>query len=305
MNSFGRIFRVSIFGESHGYGIGLTIDGVLAGMPLKTEDFQKDIKRRAPKKTTETPRLENNKIEILSGIFNNKTTGAPLTLFIKNQDIDSSYYNDIKKTPREGHADLTAKLKYNGFNDYRGSGQFSGRMTIALVIAGVVAKKIIKHLNYTIQVKSKLSSLKGNGNIKKELGKALLVNKTIGGIIETKIRNIPIALGEPFFDSFESVLSHLIFSIPGIKGIDFDDSFYNVSNLYGEEFNKQTSIDGGLSNGKDIQFKVAVKPPASNPKKGRFDLSFAERTPVILESAVFISILDFLLLDKAINERIR
>jgi chorismate synthase len=323
MNSFGRIFRVSIFGESHGDSVGVLIDGCPPGINIKPNDFKKDLLRRKPGALGTTTRLENDKPIIESGIFDGKSTGAPILIRFENKNVESKDYKKFKDIPRPGHADFTSGVKYAGFNDYRGSGHFSGRLTVGLVAAGVIAKKIINPIN----VSANILSVGGSKDIKKSVAKVTKEGDSIGGIIECVSLNIPVGLGEPFFDSLESVISHLIFSIPAIKGIEFGAGF-KVAEIKGSEINDRIidgkgttktnnsgGINGGISNGNPIIFRVAVKPPSSISKpqitfnfkkgnidilevKGRHDSCIALRIPVIIEAVTAIALTDFKLLDK-------
>ena len=216
MNSFGRIFRLSIYGESHGKGVGILIDGVPPGIEINKEDFSADLKRRKGGKAGTTQRVESDIPEFLSGIYNSRSTGAPLNIFFENSDVDSKSYSESRDIPRPGHADFTALKKFGGFNDHRGGGHFSGRLTVGIVAAGVIAKKIIAEMKFEAEV----IELGGEKDIKKGLEKIKGTGDSIGGIVECKADNIPVGLGEPFFDSAESLLSHMAFSIPGIKGIE-------------------------------------------------------------------------------------
>lgn len=327
MNSFGTLFKVHIFGESHGTAVGICIDNCPAGIDLNEEDFLYDISRRKSGAKGTTPRQEEDMPEIISGVFNGKTTGAPITVLFKNNNVISKDYSNLIDTPRPGHADFTAKIKYGGFNDYRGGGHFSGRLTLCLVAAGVIAKKICK----TISIRATLIEAGGNSNIDKAIDEALAANDSIGGIVECIASNIPIGLGEPFFDSVESLISHIVFSIPAIKGIEFGSGFLSakmkgsqhndaISDEFGNtEKNNSGGINGGISNGNDLVFRVAVKPTSSigiaqetysfktGQKvileiKGRHDACIALRVPVIIEAATAIVLAD-LMLQEQITKR--
>ena len=221
MNSFGVVFRVSLFGESHGPAIGTVIDGCPPGIPVRPEDFIADLSRRQSGSKGTTKRKEPDLPEILSGVFNDITTGAPVTIITRNSDKISSDYDAFKNVPRPGHADYVARFKHSGFADMRGSGHFSGRITWGLVAAGVIAKKI----SSSSEISAKLISAGGSEDIEKALEEAIAKNDTIGGIIECHVKKPPAGIGEPFFYSFESALSHIIFSIPAIKGIEFGAGF--------------------------------------------------------------------------------
>jgi len=326
MNSFGVIFRVSLFGESHGPAIGVIIDGCPSGLAVKPDDFMVDIKRRQSGSKGTTKRLEPDQPEILSGVFDGVTTGAPITLINKNSDKISSDYDEFKHVPRPGHADFVSMVKHSGFSDMRGSGHFSGRITWGLVAAGVIAKKIAG----SADISAKLISAGDSENIEKAVNDAIASNDTIGGIIECRVNNPPPAIGEPFFYSFESVVSHIIFSVPAIKGIEFGVGFAAAA-MRGSEHNDlfinskgktatnyAGGINGGITNGNEIIFRVVVKPTSSTgvdqttfnfkegkmttlKVKGRHDTCIALRMPVIVEAATAIAMADLILIDRGIH----
>lgn len=331
MNSFGSLFRVHIYGESHGSGIGVLVDGVPSGIKLTLEDFTKDLSKRKSGKVGTTPRKEDDIPNIISGVFNEFTTGAPINIFFENKNTDSKVYTDFKSHPRPGHADFSATKKYSGFNDIRGGGHFSGRLTLALVVAGVVAKKILNNIIFSSEIESVgiLSKLEFNEKLENYLLETTHSGDSLGGTISLTIKNIPIGLGEPFFNSVESTLSSIIFSIPGIKGIEFGAGFKGTE-LLGSKFNdcfidktgKTSSnnnggINGGITNGNDIFLKVAVKPTSSifKPQEtfnfkdenlqslkinGRHDVAFLLRVPIVLENAAAIALADLYLQNKKI-----
>jgi chorismate synthase len=326
MNSFGVIFRISIFGESHGPAIGVIIDGCPPGLPLLQDDFTGDLRRRQSGSRGTTKRHEPDLPEILSGVFQGFTTGAPITLITRNSDKISSDYDEFRSIPRPGHADFVSGIKYAGFSDMRGSGHFSGRITWGLVAAGVIAKKIAADSS----VNAKLISAGGSVNIEDALDKAIASNDTIGGIIECRVQNPPKGLGEPFFYSFESALSHLIFSIPAIKGIEFGAGFAASAmkgSVHNDPFvdsngstatNNAGGINGGITNGNEVIFRVVVKPTSSTGAdqttfnfkegkmttlrvKGRHDTCIALRIPVIVEAATAVAMADLILIDRGIH----
>ena len=358
MNTFGRNFRVQIFGESHGEAIGVVVDGVKAGIPLAKEDFSKDILRRKSGAKGTTPRIEADEPEILSGVFEGHTTGAPIAIIFRNSNTRSSDYKELLDVPRPGHADWTASVKWNGFNDPRGGGHFSGRLTLPLVAAGVIAKR---QCGFTFHA----DLVEIGGETDKDKWPDLLdatakEGDSLGGIVECHVEGVPAGLGEPFFDSVESLISHAVFSIPGVRGIEFGDGFA-AARLHGSDHNDpfvaasldgQTTatlgtlrggtgaslceasggaeqseavwppelvatkkrvlvkngaggVNGGITNGAPIVFRVAFKPTSSIAKtqktlniktgemvdlnvKGRHDVCFALRTPVIVESVAAI-----------------
>jgi chorismate synthase len=326
MNSFGVIFKVSLFGESHGSSIGVTIDGCPPGLSIRSADFMIDLKRRQSGGKGTTKRQESDLPEIISGVFNDVTTGAPLTLITRNSDKISSDYDEVNNIPRPGHADFVSRVKYSGFSDMQGGGHFSGRITWGLVAAGVIAKKVAEGSEIT----AKLISAGGSDDIEKALDDAIAINDTIGGIIECRVKKPPLAIGEPFFYSFESALSQIIFSIPAIKGIEFGAGFAAAA-MRGSEHNdsyidsKGTTatnnaggINGGITNGNEIIFRAVVKPTSSTGAdqvtfnfkegkmdtlkvKGRHDTCIALRMPVIVEAATAIAMADLILIDRGIH----
>lgn len=347
MNTFGRIFRVSLFGESHGRAIGVVIDGVRPGIPLSVNDFTEDIRRRAPGAAGTTARREDDIPEILSGVYKGHTTGAPLTILFVNNDTEPSDYQMFKDIPRPGHADFAASLKFLDFNDPAGSGHFSGRLTLPIVAAGVVAKKMLMlPISATIKEVGGISREQlgqealPDGGIeetdqasdaslwKDVLAEAKSKGDSLGGVVECVVKSVPAGLGEPFFDSVESVISHAIFSIPGVRGVEFGDGF-RAARMKGSEHNDPFEpagkgwakpvkngaggVNGGISNGCDIVFRVAFKPTSSIAASqktynfaegkmttlnvpGRHDVCFALRTPPIVEAMTAIVLADLSLL---------
>lgn len=318
MNSFGNKFRVSIFGESHGELIGVVIDGVRAGIPLCDEDFTADLDRRRSGAVGTTPRKEEDRPRLVSGVFDGHTTGAPLTIVFANGNTHSSDYSNLVEHPRPGHADFVAREKWNRFSDYRGGGHFSGRITLGLVAAGVVAKKMIPQ----ITINTKILEIGGMKDFQQAICQAMQNQDSVGGIIECSATGIPIGWGAPFFDSVEARLSHGIFSIPAIKAIEFGSGF-GAAAMLGSEHNddiidsKGTTrtnnaggINGGITNGNPIVFRVAVKPTSSigQPQMtynfddgkveelvvhGRHDACIALRVPVVVEAVTAIVLCDF------------
>jgi chorismate synthase len=326
MNTFGIVFRVSIFGESHGNAIGVTVDGCTPGIPLKTDDFTKDLARRRSGRKGTTARKEGDIPEILCGIKDGYTTGAPITIVTRNAEMDSSVYNEVSSMPRPGHADFVSKIKYSGFTDYRGGGHFSGRITWGLVVAGVIAKKIL----HPVKIAADLIEAGGSKDIDGAVDAAMKSGDTIGGLIECRVINPLVGLGEPFFYSAESAISHIIFSIPAIKGIEFGSGFASAK-MKGSEHNDPIidetgktisnnagGINGGITNGNELIFKIVVKPTSSTgleqatfdfrKKKmsklkvtGRHDACIALRIPVIAEAAVAIALSDLYMIDRAVH----
>ncbi|MDB5246181.1 MAG: chorismate synthase [Segetibacter sp.] len=326
MNSFGRIFRVHIFGESHGESVGITIDGCPAGLPLSVEDFLPDIERRKGGAKGTTPRKEDDLPIFKSGLFNNKTTGAPITILFENNNTRSTDYAKQRAFPRPGHADFVANQKFGGNEDFRGGGHFSGRLTVCLVAAGVIAKKLLSQ----IKVEATIKEIGGEPDVEKGLQNAIDAKDTIGGIVECRVSGLPIGLGEPFFDSVESVIAHAVFAIPAVRGIEFGTGFA-AAKMFGSihndaiedaagktRTNHAGGIVGGITNGNEFVFRIAIKPTSSTPKeqqtlnwetgevdtfsvKGRHDLCIALRVPVVLEAVTAFVLADLMLLENKIK----
>ena len=359
MDIFGNSFRISVFGESHGGGIGVVMDGVSAGLSLSPDDFAADLARRKSGARGTTPRKEDDLPEILSGVHAGHTTGAPLAVLFRNTNVRSSDYSLFREIPRPGHADFVAGVKWHDFNDPRGGGHFSGRVTLALVAAGVVAKKILRSpfaaarldaaglplpvsdpgemfgisasLVEVGGVTRDAAAASGGGDIVDAsvlwagvLDRAIADGDSLGGVVECRVTEVPVGLGEPFFDSVESLLSHALFSIPGVRGVEFGDGFRSAG-MRGSEHNDpvvspsgETSgngaggINGGITNGNPIVFRVAFKPTSSIRMTqhtwnfttgrigtltvpGRHDVCFALRTPVIVEAAAAVVLADLVL----------
>lgn len=321
MNAFGRSFRLAILGESHGPCVGILLDGCPAGLPLSEAEFSADLERRrgggAP---GTTPRREDDRPLIQTGLLDGRTTGAPILILFENQHVDSSAYAAIQHTPRPGHADWVALHKYGGFADMRGSGHFSGRLTTALVAAGVVAKKLLGSATVT----ARLLEAGGSPDIETAVREAMAAQDSVGGLVECRVRDLPAGLGEPFFDSLESLIAHAVFAIPAIKGIEFGDGFA-ACKLRGSQVNDALEtaegrtvsnhaggINGGISNGNELVFRVAVKPTSSirAPQRtldletnqittlsmgGRHDACIALRVPVVVEAVTAAVLADLLL----------
>ena len=326
MNQFGTLFKLQIFGESHGACVGVVIDGCPAGLPLKVEEFEVDMERRkGGKQKGTTPRQEDDMPIFKSGLFNDITTGAPLTMIFENNNTRSGDYEKQRAVPRPGHSDFTAHHKFGGFEDYRGGGHLSGRLTAALVGAGVVAKKLLKN----ISVEAHILSIAGETDVEKGIQKAIDQKDSVGGIVECTVKGLPIGLGEHFFDSVESLISHAVFAIPAIRGIEFGTGFA-AANMFGVDHNDAIvdasgktktnhagGVVGGYTNGNDLVFRIAVKPTSSTPKeqitlnwetneqetfsvKGRHDLCIALRVPVVLEAMTAIVLADLMMREQKI-----
>lgn len=307
-NSIGKEFVVTCFGESHGRCIGATVDGCPAGLPLSEQDIQKELNKRLPPKLEiVSARREKDLVEILSGTFNGFTTGAPICTLVWNKEVIPSEYDIIKDTPRPGHADYPVRIKYGNFNDYRGGGRFSGRITVAFIMAGAVAKKLlslfgVEVLAYTIEIgKVKLHTTPTLEEIRrntyktavrcpslesaKEMEEAILKAKkegdSVGGIVECIASNVPVGVGEPLFDSLDADIAKMLFDVPAVKGVEFGSGF-KAARLKGSKNNDPYAIRkgkivtltnnaggilGGLSSGMPILVRVAIKPTPSISKK--------------------------------------
>ena len=345
-NTFGNSLTVTLFGESHGNAIGAVVDGIAPGIKIDEEYIKKALQRRRPSGEISTGRKEEDEYEFLSGVFEGYTTGAPLCVSIKNSDTKSSDYSKLKSCPRPSHADYTAELKYGGYQDYRGGGHFSGRLTAPLVLVGAILSSAL--LKKGIRIGTHISEMHGaydrlfDGDIisdiellsprtfptltesaeksmKEEILKAKEKGDSVGGILESAIIGLPAGVGEPWFDSVESTISHILFSIPAVKGVEFGSGFEGVK-LRGSErndcfvdgeghtaTNNEGGINGGITNGNDLVVRAAIKPTASISKeqmtynkelskvaplriKGRHDACIALRAAVVVESVVAIAL---------------
>ena len=356
---FGKEFSIQLFGESHGEVVGVVIDGCPPGLVIETDEIQKALDRRRPGSSSfVTQRSEDDCVQIRSGIFEGKTTGAPITLTISNNDVDSSSYEDSRHTPRPGHADYTASVKYAGYNDYRGGGTFSGRMTAALVMSGSIAMSILRKIGieivaHAMQIGSvklqrevsvqdikentyatvtRCADIETSREMESEISSIQAEGDSIGGVVECQILGISAGIGEPFFDSVESLLSHAMFSIPGVKGIEFGSGFQGSSKLGSENNDAPTILNGsvtwskndsggvmgGISNGAPILFRVAIKPTPSISKtqksvnldtmeetsiqvKGRHDPCIVPRAVPVIEGLAAITMVDLILRNKFRN----
>lgn len=358
-NTFGQSVSVTIFGESHGEYIGAVIDGLSAGIEIDTEFINDQLTKRRPSSGAETARVEADNYKIVSGVFNGKTTGAPITVLIPNENKQSKDYSKIKSVARPSHADYTANCKYGGYQDYRGGGHFSGRVTVALVCAGAIIMKALDSLGIKIATHIlscadisdrqfaydgdvllsdiALISSKKRGEfpvLDSEVGEGMYLEimkaksdlDSLGGKTETVIYGLPAGVGEPWFDSVEGLLSHAIFSVGGIKGIEFgagfdlakmrgsdaNDEFYiDSEGQVKTETNNSGGINGGISNGMPIRFNCVMKPTPSIAKRqktidfealkdteieieGRHDPSIVRRACVVIDSVSAIVIADLL-----------
>jgi chorismate synthase len=327
MNSFGNLFKVQIFGESHGPCVGIVIDGCPAGLPIAAEDLLPDLERRkGGKQKGTTPRQEADEPIFKSGLFNGKSTGFPIMILFENNNTRSEDYAKQRSIPRPGHADWVAHQKFGGHEDYRGGGHFSARLTTGLVAAGAIAKQLMKDVTIT----ATLIEVGGEQDVEAGLQKGIDAKDSVGGVVECRINGLPVGLGEPYFDSVESVLSHMMFTIPAVRGIEFGTGF-GAARMFGSEHNDAIEnssgktrtnhaggVVGGITNGNEIVFRIAIKPTSSTPKtqvslnwdtgaqedfsvKGRHDLCVALRAPVIVEAATAIVLADLMLQAQKLN----
>lgn len=319
MNSFGQNFRIAVFGESHGPAVGVVIDGVPPGLPISDKDFEPMLsRRRGGQHSATTPRKEADIPQFISGVFNGFSTGAPLCIQFPNANKQSKDYDAVREIPRPGHADFVAHEKFQGFEDYRGGGHFSARLTVGIVAAGVVAKMILPS---TVAINAKVIEIAGMKDLEAGLATAAAANDSVGGIVECRVSNLPLGYGEPFWNSLESMLAHAMFAIPAVKGIEFGNGF-EAARLFGSQnndaiqnaegttaTNNAGGINGGISNGNEVVFRIAIKPASSTPAlqsswnrttnsvqqfniEGRHDLCVALRSPVIVEAMTGIVLAD-------------
>lgn len=293
-NSFGRGFRMEIQGASHSETIRIAIDGLPQGIALTEADFEADLAQRRAGAIGTTPRAETDKPEI-EGLEGGKTTGGRIAITFRNNNTRSGDYSHLRRHPRPSHVDFVANSRWGEAIDLRGSGQFSGRMTVALVAAGVVAKKI---LGNTIQFSSEIVELGGcrdRSRFEEILLDAVADGDSVGGVVECRVKGLPIGLGEPFFDSTESIISHLLFSVPAVKGVEFGSGFEGVR-LRGSErndriiaadgstaTNNEGGINGGLTNGNELVVRVAIKPtPSIALPQDTFNFESGQVEPLII-----------------------
>jgi chorismate synthase len=355
MNTIGTNIKITFFGESHGPYIGVVIDNLPAGLKIDENLIKLNLQKRRPKKNIRTPRVEADNYQIISGFYNGFTTGGALTVIIENSNTKSQDYKNLNITPRPSHADYPASIKYNSYNDYRGGGFFSGRITALWMIVGSISEQILKKHN--IYVGSHIFSIKNieddpfNTNIedneqllnlnkdhfpvinpKKREEMLELINNTkenadaVGGIVETKAVNLPVGLGEPYFMSVESHLSNLLFAVPAVKGIEFGEGF-KITKLLASEANDEYIIKndkittksnnnggilGGLTTGRPLIVKCAIKPTSSIAKtqntidldkcieteltiEGRHDPQIVSRAIHVINSVIYFGLLDLVI----------
>jgi chorismate synthase len=327
LNSFGKLFRVSIFGESHGESVGIVVDGCPAGLALTVDDLLPDLERRkGGKQKGTTPRQEADYPFFKSGLFNDKTTGFPIAIFFENNNTRSEDYNKQRSIPRPGHADWVAHQKFGGHEDYRGGGHFSARLTTGLVAAGAIAKKLMTG----VVIHAEVTEIGGEKDLEKGLQNAIDAKDSVGGLVECRVTGLPVGLGEPYFDSVESLLAQMMFTIPAVRGVEFGTGFA-AAKMFGSEHNDAIEtmtgktvtnhaggVVGGITNGNELVFRIAIKPTSSTPKeqtslnwdteqmekfsiKGRHDLCVALRAPVIVEAATAIVLADLMLQEQRIK----
>ena len=326
-NSFGRLFRFTVFGQSHGPCIGVCIEGLPSGLKIDMEKLSAFMARRAPGGKLATSRKEEDKVEFVSGLSDGLTCGAPITAILKNTDAHSSDYEELRHIPRPGHADFAAMMKYGESRDYRGGGQFSGRLTAPLCIAGGIAKQLLEEQG--IIVDAQIHSIGGETDREKMFSlveKVKAEGNSVGGIISCRITGVPAGVGEPMFDGLENRIAQAVFAIGGVKGIEFGAGF-EAANMLGSqcndpfclkdgkvqtEGNNHGGILGGISSGMPIEFKLAIKPTPSIAKeqrsvdmqkgeeisisvKGRHDPCIVLRAAPCVEAAAAAAIYDAIL----------
>ena len=319
MNRFGNRFRIALWGESHGPQVGVVIDGVPAGIPLAEEDFAADLARRKAGAAGTTPRCEADAPQLVSGLYRGCTTGAPLTVVFANENTRPQDYTALADRP--SHADRAARERFGGFNDPRGGGHFSGRLTLALVAAGVVAKKLLPAEVAFATHLIEIGGCTDPARFADVLQAAAADGDSVGGLVECRVQGLPTGWGEPFFDSVESLAAHLLFAIPGIKGVEFGSGFA-AARMRGSEHNDPIldaaghtatnhagGIVGGLTNGNELTVRAAFKPTASIAREqrtfdpatgtvgplsigGRHDVCIALRGAVVVEAAMAIVLAD-------------
>ncbi|MEJ5292161.1 MAG: chorismate synthase [Candidatus Methanosuratincola sp.] len=357
---FGRDFRITVFGESHGACVGAVVEGCPAGLPLGEGDVQRELDRRRPGRRLSSTRDEGDRVRLISGIMDGRTNGGPITMLVENQDVDSSWYEERRYIPRPGHSDFPAYLKYGGMNDYRGGGFFSGRMTAPMVMGGAVAKRLlslsgVKIIGHIVQIggtrlqrevsEEEIEAAIMGGALcadpgvsrefEGEIERAAKEGDSVGGVVECRVLNLPPGIGEPFFDSVESVIAHGVFSIPGVKGVEFgagfdlaakrgsesNDGFLVKDGRVASETNRSGGVLGGLTTGMPLLFRVAMKPTPSIRKAqrtvdlrtmegtsitigGRHDPCIAVRAVPVVEGIAAVCLADLMLRDGKIPRRI-
>ncbi|MFP4187269.1 MAG: chorismate synthase [Acholeplasmataceae bacterium] len=324
MNSYGSRFRLTLFGESHQQQIGFVLEGVPPGTVIDEELIRTDLSKRRPGKVGTTPRVEADRFEITAGVFNGRATGSPIHLVINNTDTRSKDYEHLRRQPRPGHADFVAQAKYKGYQDYRGGGRFSGRLTAALVAAGSIAKMVVPYRFEHELVR--IGTLTDLSKIDQYLESIAETGDSVGGIIEVRATGVPVGLGEPFFQKLDGEIGRMFFSIPAVKGVEIGTGFAGIE-MMGSQFNdafideKGTTatnhsggISGGISNGNDVVARAFIKPTSSIGKNqktydldrketkdlaigGRHDVAICRRAGIVLENALAIVLADLTLLN--------
>lgn len=326
MNSYGHLFKVTLYGESHQEAIGVVVDGLPAGTKINETLIKQDLEARKPKHIGTTPRKESDSYQITSGVFNGIATGSPIHVMIKNENVVSKDYTHLKAHPRPGHADFVSEVKYKGFQDYRGGGRFSGRLTAALVVAGSLAKMALPFkLSHNLK---QIGTLKDMTKLDDYILDVQNQGNSVGGTIEITVKDMIVGVGEPFFNKLDAELAKLLFSVPAVKGVEFGLGFDGIE-LLGSDFNDTLvdekgrtktnhsgGITGGISNGNDLKINVFVKPTSSIQKQqdtfnlkskkvekldigGRHDVAIVRRVGIVLENVVAIGLLDQYLMYKA------
>lgn len=350
-NTFGQSVALTVFGESHGEAIGAVLDGLAPGIPVDEEEIRRMLTLRRPAGKISTARVEKDQFEIVSGVFNGRTTGTPICILIPNTDSHSGDYEQLKTTPRPGHADYTAFCKYHGWQDYRGGGHFSGRVTAAVVAAGAIAQSALKtksielgtHISTLADISDRpfenieqdIRTLSGSSfpvlseEAAEQMHRMILrageEGDSLGGVLETAVLGMPAGVGEPWFDTVEGLLSHALFGIPAVKGVEFgagfalaemrgsqaNDRFYYENGRVLTQTNHNGGINGGITNGMPILFRCAVKPTPSvfSPMqtvdlqtkkntvlhlKGRHDPAIIHRARVVVDAVTALVLCDLL-----------
>ncbi len=317
MNSIGSLFRVELFGESHGPAVGAIIDGAPAGLQLTAEDFADDLARRRAGAEGTTPRVEADVPEILSGLYEGRTAGTPICVIFRNTDTRSGDYSLFAAMPRPGHADYTSRIRYGGYSDPRGSGHFSGRVTAGLVAAGVIAKKVLAGVQFSTTIRE----AGGREDVAAAGGAGPEDGGSIGALVGLRVGGLRAGLGEPFFGAVESLVAQALFAVPAVRGVEFGDGFAAAA-MRGSQHNDPIvapdgttakngsgGINGGITNGNELVVRVAMKPASSIRKTqetwnfktdsmdelsapGRHDACIALRAAVVLEAALAVTLAD-------------
>lgn len=326
MNSYGTLFKVTLYGESHQQAIGVVVDGMIPGTKIDLDWIKADLEKRKPGAIGTTPRLEKDEVVITSGVFNGLATGSPIHAMIENLNVQSKDYEHLKTQPRPGHADFVSNIKYKGFQDYRGGGRFSGRLTAAIVVAGSLAKMM---LPFKFEHKLKqVGTLKDMSKLDQYLQEISEKGDSVGGMIELKVSHMMVGLGEPFFQKLDAEIGKMMLSMPAVKGVEIGTGFSGIDML-GSAFNDEIinekghtktnhsgGITGGISNGNDLIIKVMIKPTSSIQKTqetydfqkesveslnigGRHDVAIVRRAGIVLENALAIVLADQYLMYKA------